>query len=634
MKDDRAKRNFLFPKSYTPRWVIFLVDLAAVIFSITLAFLIRYNFDFPQPNLPYHDLRLIMPLVVITRAITFITFRSYAGIIRYTNTGDTQRIAFVVLTGSFLLALINLISYYFITHSFLIPFSILTIDFLLTVFLMSFSRLIIQSLYHELHHASRNKSPVAIIGADEYGSITKHSLENDNESPYKVVAFFDNEDSKTGKTLEKIRVYPIERLQHFLNQRPVEKLIIAKKNLPHVLKKQLLDTCLDYKVGILTIPDMHSWIDGTFTFQQIKQVEIEELLERKPIVLDEGGIREQLVNQVILITGAAGSIGSELTRQILRYRPAKMILFDQAETPLYDLELELKEKYHFHEYATIVGDVSDEQKMQYVFETFRPTIVYHAAAYKHVPLMENNPDEAIRTNISGTRITAEMAHQYEAGQFVLISTDKAVNPRSIMGASKRVAEIYIREKNETSATRFVTTRFGNVLGSNGSVIPRFRQQIAAGGPVTVTHPEITRYFMTLSEACQLVLEAGSMARGGEIYLFDMGESMKIDDLARKMILLSGLEAGRDVEIQYTGLRPGEKLHEDLVNPHEHPQPTHHEKILIVKEQNGLLHNLNGAIHELEVVCRSGHPEVLIRKMQSIVPEFKPPHSTTGQYQII
>jgi FlaA1/EpsC-like NDP-sugar epimerase len=572
--------------------------------------------------------------VVITRALTFISFRSYAGIIRYTNTGDTQRIAFVVLIGSLLLALINLASYYFITHSYLIPFSILTIEFLLTVFLMSFSRLIIQSLYHELHHASRNKLPAAIIGADDYGTITKHTLENDTDSSYKVVAFFDDEGSKTGKTLEKIKVYPIERLTHFLNHHPVSKLIIAKKNLPHVLKEQLLNTCLEHKLGILSIPDMHSWIDGTFSFQQIKQVEIEELLERKPIVLDASSIREQLVNQVVLITGAAGSIGSELTRQILRYRPRKMILLDQAETPLYDLELELTEKYHFHDCVTIVGDVSDEQKMHYVFKTFRPTIVYHAAAYKHVPLMESNPDEAVRSNISGTRITAEMAHKYEAGQFVLISTDKAVNPTSIMGASKRVAEIYIRERNESSATRFVTTRFGNVLGSNGSVIPRFRQQIAAGGPVTVTHPEITRYFMTLSEACQLVLEAGSMARGGEIYLFDMGESLKIDELAKKMIHLSGLEAGRDIQIRYTGLRPGEKLHEDLVNLDEHPQPTHHEKIMIVKERNSQRHNLNGAINELEALCRSGHHKDLVRKMQSIVPEFKPPHSTTGEYQMI
>ena len=345
-------------------------------------------------------------------------------------------------------------------------------------------------------------------------------------------------------------------------------------------------------------------------------------MNRSPIVLDEARIKHQVRNAVILVTGAAGSIGSELTRQLIRFGPRKLILLDQAETPLYDLEISLQEDFQFTDYQIVVGDITDESRMKQIFSSHRPDIVYHAAAYKHVPMMETNPSQAVSTNITGTRILAEQAEAFRTRQFVLISTDKAVNPTNVMGASKRIAEIYIRNLNEYSRTCFVTTRFGNVLGSSGSVIPRFKKQIEQGGPLTITHPQMTRFFMTLSEACQLVLEAGSMARGGEIYLFDMGESIQITELARKMIRISGLEPDKDIAIRYTGLRPGEKIHEELLNDRERPLPTHHEKIMIVKEEHPSSNQVKQDIAELEQISYTTRLEDITAKMKQMVPEFQ------------
>jgi FlaA1/EpsC-like NDP-sugar epimerase len=593
--------------------------------------MIHFSFEVPASEMIHQNTGLIISSALAVRISTFVLFRSYAGIVRYTSAKDTERIAVVVFSGSLVFLLFNLIYYYFVNNSMLIPIPVIVIDFLLTVFLMSASRLFVKSLYQEINHNTKEKNNVIIFGADDYGKITKHTLERDAGSRYKVVAFFDNDESRIGKSLENVGIYNLKNLKCFLEKFQVEKLIIAKKDLPYQIKNRLIEDSLEFNVNVLSIPDINYWINGELSFNQLKNIEIEDLLERKPIVLDEQLIRRQVLNKTILVTGAAGSIGSEIVRQLISFHPKKLILFDQAETPLYDLELEIQENYFYYDLEIVVGNISDRERVEYLCEKFQPSIIYHAAAYKHVPIMESNPGEAVRTNILGTKILAEAADKNGIEQFVMISTDKAVNPTNVMGASKRIAEIYIQAQNDLSKTNFVTTRFGNVLGSNGSVILRFKRQIAEGGPVTITHPEITRYFMTIPEACQLVLKAGSMSKGGEIFLFDMGDSIKIVDLAKKMIKLSGMEIGKDIQLKYTGLRPGEKLHEELLNDMEDTIPTYHSKIMIAKQQNHRNPNIFNDIEGLAQLCHSNDSDLIVRKMKEIVPEFQ---SKNSQYEKI
>jgi FlaA1/EpsC-like NDP-sugar epimerase len=368
-------------------------------------------------------------------------------------------------------------------------------------------------------------------------------------------------------------------------------------------------------------------------FNQIKEIKIEDLLERPPIVLDVNKIKKKILNKTVLVTGAAGSIGSEIVRQIINFNPAKIVLFDQAESPLYDMELDLQEKFHFYNFEIVIGNIADEYRVKMLFEEYKPSIVYHAAAYKHVPMMENNPTEALRTNIIGTKIIADVSNKYKVEQFVMVSTDKAVNPTNVMGASKRIAEIYIQAFNQISYTNFITTRFGNVLGSNGSVILRFKKQIDKGGPVTVTHPEITRYFMTIPEACQLVLEAGAISKGKEIFIFDMGKSVKILDLAKKMIKLSGLTIGKDIQVKYTGLRPGEKLYEELLNDLENTIPTYHSKIMIAKVRDYDFDEVCEKFTELIKLKEDHNNKDIVLKMKEIVPEFKSQNSIYEELDI-
>ncbi|MEE4196595.1 MAG: nucleoside-diphosphate sugar epimerase/dehydratase [Bacteroidales bacterium] len=620
-----------FPKSYTPRWIVFLIDLFICAISISLAFLLRFNFDIPQPY--FDSLNFIIPFVLFIRSITFLIFRTYAGIIRYSGAKDTERIFIVAITGSLLFVVINILNYYLINEAFIIPFSIIAIDFLTTIFLMASFRLSTKIVYQELYNPSKEKTGVIIYGADQFGVITKRTLDRDAESKHKVLAFLDINHANIGKKLEGVTIFHPQYLDSLIEKNDVEKLIIAKENIQSEEKQVIIEQCLQNNIKVLTLPDVNTWINGELSFNQIKEIKIEDLLERPPIILDIHKIKKKLLNKCILVTGAAGSIGSEIVRQLIAFNPSKIILFDQAESPLYDMELDLQEKFNFYNFDIVIGNIADEYRIHKLFEVYQPVIVFHAAAYKHVPMMESNPTEALRTNIMGTKILADIAHAFKVEQFVMVSTDKAVNPTNVMGASKRIAEIYVQAFNQVSNTNFITTRFGNVLGSNGSVILRFKKQIDKGGPVTVTHPEVTRYFMTIPEACQLVLEAGAISKGGEIFLFDMGKSVKIIDLAKKMIKLSGLEIGKDIQIKYTGLRPGEKLYEELLNDKENTRPTHHSKIMVAQVRSYDFEQVKWDIQQLIFLQKDHNNMEIVRRMKEIVPEFKSHNSVYEELDI-
>jgi FlaA1/EpsC-like NDP-sugar epimerase len=608
----------------TPRWLIFLIDLFIVSGSVILAYLLRFNFSIPASELK--PLPKVFATIVIIRALSFLIARSYAGIIRYTSTSDALRVVLTIFSGSVVFGLINMVTYFFINRFFLIPFSIIIIDFLITCMIMVTFRMVVKIAFLELQRPERTHVNVLIYGAGEAGITAKRVLDRDVSTKYKLIAFLDDDPGKVGKKLEGIDIVSPYKLTELLDLNSIEQLILAVQQFDPERKQELVDLCLVHDVKVLTVPPMMKWINGELSFNQIKKIRIEDLLEREEIRLDDRQIRTELTGKTIVITGAAGSIGSELARQVMKFHPLNLVLIDQAETGMHELELELTETYHDGRPRFLLADIRNAKRMENIFNESRPEIIYHAAAYKHVPVMENNPSEAILTNVNGTRILADLAIKYGAKKFIMISTDKAVNPTSVMGASKRIAEIYTQSLNRTREPRFITTRFGNVLGSNGSVIPLFRSQIEKGGPVTVTHPEITRYFMTIPEACELVLEAGTMGKGGEIFIFDMGKSVRIVDLAKRMISLSGLTLGKDIQVRFSGLRPGEKLYEELLNSKENTIPTHHPRILIAKVREYNADEVAHQINELIELSRSGNEKEVVRKMKAIVPEFKSQNS--------
>ncbi len=611
--------TMLLLKGNTPRWIIFLIDVFICIFSIVLSYLLRFNFTIPEGS--FHDIKYVTSYVLLIRIISFLVGKTYSGIIRYTSSKDAQRIFTVISIGSVFFCITNFVTFYYDAFYF-IPFSVIIIDYMATVFIMIAARTVVKVVYFELKNPSKQKTNVLIYGAGEDGIIAKRTLDRDAGTKYKVLGFIDDDAKKVGKKLEGVDIYPYEKLEDLLKDNTVAHVIISIQDMAKAKKQDIVEKCFPYNTKVLNVPPVTTWINGALSFKQIKKINIEELLGREPIKLDNEKIKKQLSNKVVLVTGAAGSIGSEIVRQIVRFSPKKVILLDQAESPLYEIELELLEKTINCEIEVVMGDIRNKDRMDNMFRTFLPEVIYHAAAYKHVPMMENNPSEAILTNVLGTKNMADLSVKYNVKEFVMVSTDKAVNPTNVMGASKRIAEIYIQSINKTSNTRFITTRFGNVLGSNGSVIPRFKKQIDKGGPITITHPEITRYFMTIPEACQLVLEAGAMGQGGEIFIFDMGKSVKIVDLAKKMIRLSGLTIDRDIQIIYTGLRPGEKLYEELLNDQENTLPTHHSQIMIAKVMEYNLEEVSEKINQLVAMFDEQNNEKIVSKMKEIVPEFK------------
>jgi len=607
----------LFPKKNTPRWIVFVIDLTICVFSIFLAYLLRFNFQIPE--IDRKDMPMVIGYIMLIRIISFMFGKTYAGIIRYTSSKDAQRIFIVIFIGSVILGITDIFSL-IISNKIIIPTSIIIIDFIGSIFFLTAFRTLVKVLYYELKNPKRDKTKVIVYGAGEAGVITLRTLDKDAGTKYKVVAFVDDDKKKKGKKIEGVKIYHTDELDTLLTEMEITFIIISTTHISASKKQLLVEKCLNYNIRVLNVPPISNWINGQLSFKQIKKIKIEELLERDEIVLDKEKTFAQLNGKTILVTGAAGSIGSELVRQIINFAPKKIVLLDQAESAIYDLVNELKE-HNQTSFEEVIADVRNQERMENVFNHFKPQIVYHAAAYKHVPLMEMNPSEAISTNVGGTKIVADLAVKYHSDRFVLVSTDKAVNPTSVMGASKRASEIYMQAVGKNSNTKFITTRFGNVLGSNGSVIPLFKKQIEKGGPLTITHPDITRYFMTIPEACQLVLEAGCMGNGGEIYIFDMGESVKIVDLANKMIRLSGLTVGKDIEITFTGLRPGEKLYEELLNNSENTIPTHNKQIMIAKVQSNDLLNVNEEISKLIQLFYTQDNVKIVQQLKSIVPEY-------------
>jgi FlaA1/EpsC-like NDP-sugar epimerase len=609
--------KLVFPKQITPRWLIFSIDLALCVFAFIAAYLIRFEFAIPKNEL---DLMLFFaPIYLVVRAVLFYVGKSYSGIIRFTSTQDAIRLGFVLLQGSIAFVVLNFIRKG-INGAYLVPLSIVILEFLVSAALLVFFRLSIKFLYMELKNIGASKTKVVVFGAGEGGLLLKRTLDRDRNSALNVVAFFDDNQQKVGKKLEGVEILSSKKLDDFLASNQIEELIISIPEIANARKRELVDLALKYKVTLKHLPHANNWINGELSAKQLREVKFEDLLGRDVIQMSSKEVESIIQNKVVLVTGAAGSIGSELVRQCLLLNPAKVIACDVAETPMFLLGNELSKFIDEGKLEMVIGDVRNELRMRRMFEAFQPKIVFHAAAYKHVPLMEDNPAEALATNVFGSMKVLEIAAEFGAERFVMVSTDKAVNPTNVMGASKRIAEMIV-QSNDTSLI-CVTTRFGNVLGSNGSVIPVFRKQIEEGGPVTVTHRDITRFFMTIPEAVQLVLEAGAMGKGNDIFAFDMGQQVRISDLAEQMIRLSGLEPGQDIEIQYTGLRPGEKLYEEVLATEENTVPTHNEKILSAKVRNVEASELNEKLSRLEEQMNLQNNQEMVRVMKEIVPEFK------------
>ncbi len=615
---------------YLARWIVLTFDLSVIAISYFIASLLRYNFDASELAADWKPTNLAM--VVLAYLGGFLISKSYAGIIRHTGLRDAFNILKASLIAFSILFVLTLLSY-MASESFRSDFnigrSVLVIHFLLNLFFLIGSRMAVKVIYQSTQMSRVQKqTKVLIYGAGASGMITKNTLQQESKRDYDILGFIDDNPYKVGKAIEGIMVYSPKKIfgSNFVEKNKVDQIIISiQSNLSPKRKKEITETALEKNLEVKIVPPIENWIHGELSAKQIKNVKIEDLLERDPIILDNVNISREVKDRVILVTGAAGSIGSEISRQLIYYAPRKVILLDQAESALYDLENEIKSKdpanYGLTEY--VVGDVTDKARMTKVFRVFQPDIVFHAAAYKHVPLMEDNPYEGIKTNICGTKIVADLSADFNIQKFVMVSTDKAVNPTNVMGATKRTAEIYTQALGcrKSVNTQFIITRFGNVLGSNGSVIPLFRKQIEKGGPITITHKDITRYFMTIPEACNLVLEAGAMGNGGEIFVFDMGESVRIIDLAKKMVKLSGLQLGKDIEIVEVGLRPGEKLYEELLAVKENTKPTHHPKILIAEVEPVAYNKVKHLVNHLEHNLENKDNLDMVAELKAIVPEF-------------
>lgn len=628
-------RKFLLQNRIAPKWLIFFFDLLICIGSIVFANLILRDFNIL--NTYYGNILNDVFVVGLISSVFFFVFKTYDGIIRFSEFHESIRSILSIFFTFIVILLIN-IATKLSGHTPVVANSALFVFFFVASFLISGYRIAIKNLY-KASSTTTDAVNVVIYGAELNGSLLQKMIYNISNSKYRVVAFIDDDEKLAGKTIDNIRIYSYKSLSSILETMNVECLLFTRLNIDIKIKNKVVDECLEHHVKVMNIPPVKTWMHGQLNLSQLQGVKIEELLGRPAIQLRNAAVTNFLREKRILITGAAGSIGSELARQVAFMNPEALIVMDQTETGLHDLEYELQQKYNIgNRLKVFLADVKDEHAMEQLFNTYEPNIVFHAAAYKHVPVMENHPSEAIRNNVLGSKVVADLSLKYGVERFLLVSTDKAINPTNVMGASKRIAEVYCASLHNKeyyqshddgvyklpgtrTKTKFITTRFGNVLASNGSVIPRFQEQINNGGPVTVTHPEIIRYFMTIAEACSLVLEAITIGNGGEVLLFDMGEPVKILDLAKKMIRLKGFEPGKDIEILFTGLRPGEKLFEELLNKEEEVMPTPNSKIVIAKTREQDYKKVSAEINTLlEIAARFNDTEV-VRQMKRIVPEY-------------
>lgn len=605
-----------------PIWTILLIDVFIIIASCMLSYALRY--DFRSIFLDSSTIDKTIIWTVIANLIFFRVFRTYSNVLRFSSFVDIMRI-FVSLTVSYGLLMIMsvLLDAYFTIK--IAPVSVLFMAYVINFAMMACSRIVVKMFFEIINFDGSHTTNVFIYGAKEAGVNIAKALRVNLRNHYRLRGFIADEPELIDKIMMGVKVYPNDdTLIENMNDRDVHTLIISPAKMDELKKTDMADRLLANNVNLLTAPPLSEWGGQALNRTQLKEIQIEDLLQREPIEVDIHKIASHLEGKRVMITGAAGSIGSEIMRQVASFNPYKLILIDQAETPLHDIRLELQDRWRDIDAETIVADISNQTRIEAIFREFKPQYIFHAAAYKHVPMMEDNVSESIQANVAGTRILADLAVKYAAEKFVMISTDKAVNPTNVMGCSKRICEIYVQslakklQKDGNNTVQFITTRFGNVLGSNGSVIPRFRDQIQRGGPVTVTHPEIIRYFMTIPEACRLVLEAGSMGNGGEIYIFDMGKPVKIVDLAKRMISLSGRT---DVKIEFTGLRHGEKLYEELLNIKELTKPTYHEKIMIATVREYDYDEVKNRIQKLIDVSYSYDQMKIVAAMKDIVPEF-------------
>jgi FlaA1/EpsC-like NDP-sugar epimerase len=615
------KKQFMLNKiNIVPRWIIFVIDLGVTTTALLLAFIVKQNLTLVGVN--WENLVTTIAIMLIINAFVFTTIKTYAGIVRYTGMQDAMRIAVSVLVSSVVLYLLSIISSP-IQDSLVLNNVVIIVYATFSFLALLTYRVAVKFGFAYLRSYKMKRKTVVIFGAGEAGVATKRVLEHDGQNHITILAFVDDDRKKTKKALDGARIISFNDLAALAAEEPIDELIIASFTITAKRKNELVDFCLNHDIKVLVVPAYSNWTEGSFSSRQLRSINIEELLERDPIHINNNQIRAQIKGKRVLVTGAAGSIGSEIVRQLMHYSPELIVLCDQAETPLHTLELELQETGKSVNCISYLASITNEARMRQLFTSFKPHYVYHAAAYKHVPMMELCPTEAVRNNVLGTQLIANLANEYGVERFVMVSTDKAVNPTNVMGASKRLAEIYVQglSKHNTN-TKYITTRFGNVLGSNGSVINRFKQQIEKGGPITVTHPNITRYFMTIPEACQLVLEAGSMGNGGEIFVFDMGQPVAIADLAKKMIRLYGLIPNIDIDIVYSGLRPGEKLYEELLNDGENTGNTYHDKIMIAKVREVEFLEVSKHFNELVTLISTEESDMyLVAKMKEMVPEF-------------
>ena len=605
-----------------PIWTILLIDVLIIVVSSLLAYALRY--DFRSIFLESSTIDKTIVWTVIVNLVFFRVFRTYSNVLRFSSFIDIMRI-FVSLTVSYALLMISSVLLDSYLNIRLAPVSVLFMAYIISFAIMACSRIVVKMFYELLNFDGSHSANVFIYGAKEAGVNIAKALRVNLRNHYRLRGFIADEPELINKVMMGVKVFPNdESLIDVLNDRDVHTIIISPAKMEELKKSDMADRLLAHNIKLMTAPPLSEWSGQTLNRTQLKEIQIEDLLQRDPIEIDIHKVASHLEGKRVMITGAAGSIGSEIMRQVASFNPYKLILVDQAETPLHDIRLELQDRWRDIDAETIIADISNATRMEDIFKEYQPQYIFHAAAYKHVPMMEDNVSESIQINVFGTRTLADLAVKYGAEKFVMISTDKAVNPTNVMGCSKRICEIYVQslakklQEKGGHVTQFITTRFGNVLGSNGSVIPRFRDQIQRGGPVTVTHPEIIRYFMTIPEACRLVLEAGSMGNGGEIYIFDMGKPVKIVDLAKRMISLSGRT---DVKIEFTGLRHGEKLYEELLNVKELTKPTYHEKIMVATVREYDYDEVKQRIQKLIEVSYTYDQMQIVAAMKDIVPEF-------------